>query len=174
MRGMVCRRRVRESLSSCSSKSMAGETFPDDSTWWFRSGRVRRPSPRAVEPPLPHKKPKGYLRDTQGIPKGPTGSQYRSNTGATRYLLRGRAVSAPRVQDTFLKAAQADGYRRAGCPEGMTRISLLRGSKGTSACPPSGSLKRRTWVPGPSAMLKDRDRVEVVSGVTSTKNSTTR
>ena len=107
--------------------------------------------------------PKGYLRDTQGNNMLATPAQYRSNTGAIPGQYRSSAVSAPGLQSAFPKAGQ-----------GMSSVYLVALSKGTSACPPSGSLNRRTWVPDVSAVAHDRDKVEVVFGVTSTKNSTVR
>jgi hypothetical protein len=56
----------------------------------------------------------------------------------------------------------------------LVSTSLVNHSNGTSARPPSGSLRRSTLMPDLSVRLKDRDRVEVVLGVTSTKKSRVR
>ena len=59
--------------------------------------------------PTTQELPKSYPRDTQGIPKGPTGSQHRSNTLASPLQYRGRAPltpgcrSCPKRQDGALR-----------------------------------------------------------------------
>jgi hypothetical protein len=85
---------------------------------------------------------------------------------------RAARVAVPRYSRG--KATANSEPPRCAPPESAEGIYLVALSKGTSACPPSGSLKRRNRVPDVSAVAHERDKVEVVFGETSTKNTTVR